>query len=230
VNEVPGAISGLQLTPALVLAMWTAGMAALAALVVWLRIVGPGFGWLMVIVVLLFGGGLAAAADDRRVMVALVLVAGAGVSARRPRLAAGCFAAASLVLLAVATADSPLLPVATGTTLLGGVTVEMVLGHWYLVDPRLPRWALQVLALIGGAGLVAESAVLVAAGALGSAETATVWALVALVATTALLIIGVSLSLREPRYSGVMAATGLSYLAVLTAFGVTVVGRMLAYG
>jgi hypothetical protein len=227
VSEVPG---GLELTPALVLAMWTGGMAALAALVAWWRIVGPGFGWLMAAVVLLFGAGLAAATDDRRVVVALLLVAAAGVTVRRPRVAAGCFLAAALVLGAVAAADSPLLPVVTGMVFLGGVTVEMVLGHWYLVDPRLPRWALQVLAMIGGAGLVAESAVLVAAGALGSAEVATVWAFVALGATTGLLIVAVSLSLRERGYSGVMAATGLSYLAVLTAFGVAVVGRMLAYG
>jgi hypothetical protein len=44
---------------------------------------------------------------------------------------------------------------------------------------------------------------------------------------TGLLMIGVWLSLREPRYSGVMAATGLSYLAVLTSFGVVTLSRML---
>ncbi len=228
---MPGAVpAAVQLTPALVLAMWTAGMAALAGLVAWWRIVGPGFGWLMATVVVLFGSGLVVATDDRRAVIAMVLVAAAGVAARRPRIAVVCLAAASLVLLAVASADSLLLPAITGAILLGGVTVEMVLGHWYLVDPRLPRWALQVLALVGGLGLVADTVVLVAAGALGSAETATVWAFVALVVATGLLIVAVSLSLREPRYSGVMAATGLSYLAVLTAFGVTVVGRMLAYG
>jgi hypothetical protein len=57
-----------------------------------------------------------------------------------------------------------------------------------------------------------------------------VWAFAALTATTGLLVVAVSFSLRERGYAGVMAATGLSYLAVLTAFGVTVVGRMLAYG
>ncbi len=46
---------------------------------------------------------------------------------------------------------------------------------------------------------------------------------------SALLVAGVSFALREPFYSGVMAATGLSYLAVLTAFGVVVVGRLLAF-
>ncbi|MGD2052454.1 MAG: hypothetical protein PVI35_08265, partial [Acidimicrobiia bacterium] len=214
-SDVPGVVpAGLELTPALVLAMWTAGMAALAALVAWWRIVGPGFGWLMAAVILLFGAGLAAATDDRRVVVALLLVTAAGVAARRPLVTAGCFLAGALVLGAVAAADSPLVPVMTGALFLGGVTVEMVLGHWYLVDPRLPRWALQVLAAVGGAGLAAETVVLVTAGALGSAQTGTVWAFAALTATTGLLVVAVSFSLRERGYAGVMAATGLSYLAV----------------
>jgi hypothetical protein len=38
------------------------------------------------------------------------------------------------------------------------------------------------------------------------------------------------LALDEPRYSGVMAATGLSYLAVLTSLGVLFVGRTIAFG
>jgi hypothetical protein len=37
-------------------------------------------------------------------------------------------------------------------------------------------------------------------------------------------------SLGEAGYSGVMAATGLSYLAVLTAAGAAVIGRLLVDG
>jgi hypothetical protein len=47
---------------------------------------------------------------------------------------------------------------------------------------------------------------------------------------TGLLVTGVWFSLKEPSYSGVMAATGLSYLGVLTAFGVVVAGRLLVAG
>ena len=54
--------------------------------------------------------------------------------------------------------------------------------------------------------------------------------MIALTVMTALLIAAVWFSLREPGYSGVMAATGLSYLGLLTTFGVIVVGRLLVAG
>ena len=56
------------------------------------------------------------------------------------------------------------------------------------------------------------------------------WAFVALALMTFLLLVAVWYSLQEPSYTGVMAATGLSYLAVLTSFGVVVLGRLLAFG
>lgn len=56
------------------------------------------------------------------------------------------------------------------------------------------------------------------------------WAYVALAVMTGLLMLGVWFSLKEPKYTGVMAATGLSYLGVLTAVGALVVGRLIAYG
>ena len=55
-------------------------------------------------------------------------------------------------------------------------------------------------------------------------------AMIALTVMTGLLIVAVWFSLREPGYSGVMAATGLSYLGLLAAFGVVVVGRLLVSG
>jgi len=107
----------------------------------------------------------------------------------------------------------------------------MMLGHWYLIDPRLPRWALQALVLGAGVALVADVVYLTAEGALrwASGDEVLGWAFLGLSVMTALLIAGVSLSLREPFYTGVMAATGLSYLAVVTSFGVVVVGRILAF-
>ena len=53
------------------------------------------------------------------------------------------------------------------------------------------------------------------------------WAFIALAVFTFVLIIAVWYALQEPSYTGVMAATGLSYLAVLTAFGEVVLGRIL---
>jgi hypothetical protein len=121
--------------------------------------------------------------------------------------------------------------VVTGSLFVGGITSEMLLGHWYLVDPRLPRWALYRLTAAGAVGLFVETLIvvvrLVSDGL--QADGVFVWAYVALAAMTGLLVAGVWLSLREPRYTGVMAATGLGYLAVLTSLGVLVIGRMVAY-
>jgi hypothetical protein len=131
----------------------------------------------------------------------------------------------------VALGDSPWFPAVGGVLFLGGVTSEMTLGHWYLVDPSLPRWALQRLAIVGAVGLAAEIGyVLWKVGAPWTAADSFLgWAFVALAVMTGLLVAGVWFSLKEPSYTGVMAATGLSYLAVLTAFGVAMVGRQLAF-
>jgi hypothetical protein len=51
-----------------------------------------------------------------------------------------------------------------------------------------------------------------------------------LAATTVALMVMVWVALGEQGYSGVMAATGLSYLAVLTAIGAAVMGRLLVDG
>ena len=120
----------------------------------------------------------------------------------------------------------------TGAVFLGGITAEMMLGHWYLIDPRLPRWALKALTGAGAIGLVADVVYLATQGGFDWSEsgTATGAAFATLAAATGLLLAGVYFSLREPKYTGVMAATGLSYLATLTAFGAVVSGRMVAFG
>jgi hypothetical protein len=111
---------------------------------------------------------------------------------------------------------------------LGGVTGEMALGHWYLVDPRLPRSSLRLLGLIGIVGLVADAGALLFVGDLaGSGATLAFWTLLV---SSILLMLGVIGALRHPAYSGVMAATGLSYLAVLTTLGAVFLGRALVAG
>jgi hypothetical protein len=221
----------MEVTPSLVLAMWTGGMAGAAAVVAWWRIVGPGFSWLAGTVVALFGLGVAVFDDEVTGYVGVVLALGAAIMARRPPVAAAFFAGAALALFLVAIAEWPVVPAVTGTVFLGGITTEMMLGHWYLVDPRLPRWALQRLDVAAGAGLIADFVYAVLAGALDWVPSDAVlgWAYIGLALMTFLLVIAVWYSLLEPEYSGVMAATGLSYLAVLTAFGVTVLGRLLVF-
>jgi hypothetical protein len=212
--------------------MWTAGMAGGGAAVAWWRIVGPGFTWLTSAAVLLFGIGFAVFSEQSAAYVGIALAVGAALIARNHRIAAAFFAAAAIVLVIAvlgSETDPGVVPALTGSLFLGAITSEMMLGHWYLVDPRLPRWALQRLDVAAGAGLLADFLYLVVQGALDWAPTDAVlgWAFVALSLFTFLLVIAVWYALQEPNYTGVMAATGLSYLAVLTSFGVVALGRIL---
>ncbi len=194
----------------------------------WWRVVGPGFGWLSGGVVLLFGLPAAIVGAGPVAWLGAVLASLALGLARRPRQAAVAFAGAAAAYAVAAMLDGAPALAVTGAVALGGITSEMLLGHWYLVDPRLPRWALRRLDGAAAAGLVADVAVLLALGALDWREADAVlgWAFVALAVMSALLIVAVWFALREPRYSGVMAATGLSYLAVITVFGAAVTGRI----
>jgi len=213
--------------PSSFLAVWAGGVAAGTALVgVW-RIVGPGYTWLAAGVTLLLG--VPASLATGLAWAGCILVAGAGLLARRSHAAAAAAGSAAVVFVIAAALEGAALLAVTGALFLGGVTTEMMLGHWYLVDPRLPRSALRRLALIGVTGALADG---VAAAALGAipwpaADAVMGWAFIVLAATTALLMTGVWLALRERGYPAVMAATGLSYLALLTAIGSAALGRAL---
>lgn len=217
----------MEVTPALVLAMWAAGVAGGAAVVSHWAIVGPGYAWLTAAIVTSVGAMAALAAGSPIGLFATLAALAAGLLARNRRPATGLFAAAGVGFLVLASIDSGVLAAVTGSILLGGMTSEMLLGHWFLVDPQLPRWALQRLDLVAGVGLGADVAVIAGLGALGADDGVMVGAMAALTAMTGVLVTAVWFSLREKGYSGVMAATGLSYLGVLTTFGVVVVGRLL---
>ena len=222
----------MEVTPGLILAMWTAGMAGAAAVVAYWRIVGPGFAWLVAGVVAVFGLGAAVFGEAAAGYVGVALALAAGIMGRRAMLATAFFGGSALAFFLVALETADFVPAVSGSLLLGAITAEMMLGHWYLVDPRLPRWALQRLDVAAGAGLIVDFVFLVLNGGLDWVPSDAVigWAFIALTLMTFLLVIAVWYSLLEPSYTGVMAATGLSYLAVLTAFGVTVLGRLLVYG
>jgi len=217
----------IELSPALFLTTWASGVAAVAAVVAWWRVVGPGFGWLTAAVVGLFGGigwavggGWPAALGTGTALLAFIL-------ARRHRDSALALAVAAILLAAASVPDGGLVATLSGAVLLGGVTGEMLLGHWFLIDPTLPRWALKRLAVVGAVGVVADALVVgIDAGADWGGEVVG-WAFVVLSITTLTLMVAVWFALREPSYPGVMAATGLSYLAILTAIGAAVSGRAL---
>ena len=110
----------------------------------------------------------------------------------------------------------------------------MLLGHWYLVQPGLRREPVKELVLWTAAMWPLEIAC--SCGRLAwcrcstvSSTTATTDVLGWIWLTCAVMTIGlVALTwaaLRERSYSAVMAATGLLYLAILTAFGTDLIAR-----
>lgn len=132
-----------------------------------------------------------------------------------------------------------LLRVMVGAAFLGTVTDAMLLGHWYLVQPGLPRRHLNEL--VGAMGVIWPLEVLVMLLPTGmiSVFTGTVddgwggvlgWFWAACALTTGVLVRVTRAALRERQYSAVMAATGLLYLAILTAFGTDLVARAVLAG
>jgi hypothetical protein len=209
--------------PILLLAMWAAGLAACAALVAWWKVARTGYLWLASGVVLVVGvfAGVAETAGA----IGLVLAGVAGLLARRPAWAAVAFAGSAVAFIVLGVERDALIPVLAGSAALGGVTAEMLLGHWFLVDPQLPRWALRRLDVMGGVGVAADIAVAAVLGTMRPPTDLFGLAYLMLAAMTLLLIVGVWFSLREKGYEGVMAATGLSYLATLTVLATTFLAR-----
>jgi hypothetical protein len=121
-----------------------------------------------------------------------------------------------------------------GALFLGAVSDAMLLGHWYLVQPGLGRgpllelnrwlaltWPLEVGLLLWPTGMLS-----VLSGAVDDGWDGTLgWFWVACAVTTLVLTIVTKAALKERAYSAVMAATGLLYLAILTAFGTDLVAR-----
>jgi hypothetical protein len=123
-----------------------------------------------------------------------------------------------------------------GAAFLGAVTDAMLLGHWYLVQPGLARAPLLELVRWTQYLLVPEVVLLLIPTGMISVLDGRIndnyggllgWFWLACVLTTGGLVIVTRLALKERYYSAVMAATGLLYLAILTAFGTDLVARAL---
>ncbi|MGQ0833030.1 MAG: hypothetical protein ACT4OV_15285 [Microthrixaceae bacterium] len=142
-----------------------------------------------------------------------------------------------LVAAGVAAGDPALLSVArvvVGAAFLGAVTDAMLLGHWYLVQPGMPRapllelirwlaatWPFEVVVLLWPTGMVS-----VINGSIDDGYSGILgWMWVACALSTIVLVGVTRAALKERQYSAVMAATGLLYLAILTAFGTDLVAR-----
>ncbi|MEC9059545.1 MAG: hypothetical protein VX760_05520 [Actinomycetota bacterium] len=122
-----------------------------------------------------------------------------------------------------------------GAAFLGSVTDAMLLGHWYLVQPGLRReplieqvsWLGKLWPIEVGLLLIPTGMFSVLSGAIDDSYGGMLgWFWVACALTTGALVLATRAALRERQYAAVMAATGLLYLAILTAFGTDVVARL----
>src|SRR5438094_3948538 len=123
-----------------------------------------------------------------------------------------------------------------GAAFLGSITDAMLLGHWYLVQPGLSReplrelvtfaaviWPLEVALMLVSTGIVD-----VIDGSIDDGyDGLLAWMWVVAAASTLALLGATWKCLQERFYAAVMAATGLLYLAILTAFGTDVMARAL---
>ena len=157
-------------------------------------------------------------------------------------LAAPLLAVAGLVAGALDAGGNPfvsMLRTFVGAAFLGAVTDAMLLGHWYLVQPGLPRRHLNELVRLVGVVWPAEVIVMLLPTGMFSVWSGEVddgwngtlgWFWAACAITTIVLVFVTRAALRERYYSAVMAATGLLYLAILTAFGTDLVARAVLAG
>ena len=123
-----------------------------------------------------------------------------------------------------------------GALFVGAVTSAMLLGHWYLVQPGLARGPLLEMLRAAAVLWLPETVVMLWPTGMVSVLNGTIddgyngllgWFWVASTAMTIVLVVVARAALRERQYAAVMAATGLVYLAIVTAFGQDLVARIL---
>jgi hypothetical protein len=237
----------IGLDAGVVLLQWAAG----GLLFLWVttrrRVVGIGYGWLLRGVFGCLAVGAVALGEWAGLAVAAATAIALAVSVRVRKDGPAAFPAALdlpapvigvVALVATTTGDGGLAVARTvvGAVFLGAVSDAMLLGHWYLVQPGLGReplhelngwlarvWPFEVGLLLWPTGMLS-----VLSGSIDDGWNGMLgWFWVACAVTTLALTFVTKAALRERAYSAVMAATGLLYLAILTAFGTDLVARAL---
>jgi len=129
-----------------------------------------------------------------------------------------------------------ILRVLAGAIFLGVISDAMLLGHWYLVQPGLARAPLLELVRYTAVAWVPHVIVFMLPTGMWSVLGGDIddgyggmlgWFWAASTIATIVLVFVTRAALKERQYAAVMAATGLMYLAILTAFGQDLVARIL---
>jgi hypothetical protein len=245
----------IRLDAATVLLQWSAG----GLLFGWFTNrdpeVGPGYAKLLRLVyasfaaIAVFCGVRYGVVLVREIAAAVVVVVSLALYAnRKPQrdLIAPIVGMLGLVAAGVAAAQGSnwdlfvsLARVLVGALFLGAVSDAMLLGHWYLVQPGMPRrllnelidavlwvWPFEILVLLLPTGMIS-----VLNGSIDDGWNGVLgWFWLASAIVTGVLVLVTRAALKERSYSAVMAATGLMYLAILTAFCTDIVARALLTG
>lgn len=121
-----------------------------------------------------------------------------------------------------------------GAAFLGAVSASMLVGHWYLSQPGLPRWVLRemvdvllwVWPLEVAVMLVPTGMISVFTGSLDDGWGGTLgWMWLACALSTPVFVFLTRAVLKERSYVAVLSATGFTYLALVTGFGTDLVAR-----
>jgi hypothetical protein len=110
-----------------------------------------------------------------------------------------------------------------GAAFLGAISDAMLLGHWELVRATGVLWLPHVIVFLLPTGMWSVLNGTIDDGYRGALG----WFWAASTIATIVLVVITRAALRERQYAAVMAATGLLYLAILTAFGQDLVARIL---
>jgi hypothetical protein len=126
-----------------------------------------------------------------------------------------------LIYEAYSTLDGNLISTFLPITLVSGIFSLMMIGHWFLVDPTITRIGMKNIAR--SSMLIAGLLSLMIITGLISLEISTLYKniIIGLYISSLVLSLGSLKSLNETSYTGVMAATGLSYLSLLVSLGGT---------
>ena len=239
----------IRLDAATVLLQWATGGLFFLWFTTRKHEMGAGYGWLMRSTFLLLAAGAAAAGFYSDVIIVREVASiGCALAAlltlKRKNaqwdLLAPAIGIIGVIAGAIDAANGAggiivnLLRVLVGTAFLGAVSDAMLLGHWYLVQPGLPRSILGELVTALRWITPFEIIVMLLPTGMFSVLSGSVdygwggmlgWFWIACAISTVVLTEVTRAALREKFYSAVMAATGLLYLAILTAFGTDLVAR-----
>ena len=106
-------------------------------------------------------------------------------------------------------------------SLISGIFSLMMIGHWFLVDPTISKEGMKKIAIVTSLQSLTLIPLVQFDFIISGIVPIYKLIIICLYATTSILAFASYKSLNEKSYTGVMAATGLSYLSLIVSIGAT---------